>query len=86
MGNKQIFEDFPEVDCNACDCYYTNQCDGTPTGSEKLCKTFKAVRRVDIPLQIKDAQDGLERLRKIVFWFGMFELIQNILLTVEVLK
>ena len=86
MGNKQIFDDFPEVDCNACECYYTNQCDGTLTGSEKLCKTFKATRRADIPLQIKAAQDGLERLRKIVFWFAIFQLIQNILLIVEVLK
>lgn len=62
MGNKQIFDDFPEVDCNVCECYYTNQCDGTPTGSEKPCKTFKAVRRVDIPLQIKAIQNSLKWL------------------------
>lgn len=82
---KQIFDNFPEVDCNACECYYTNQCDGTPTGSEKVCKTFKATRRTDIPLQIKNAQNGLERLRNVVFWFAIFQLILNILLTVEVL-
>jgi hypothetical protein len=79
MG-KQIFEDFPEVDCNACDCYYTNQCDGTPTGSEKPCKTFKAVRRVDIPLQIKDAQNGLERLRTVFFIYSVFQLILDMIL------
>jgi hypothetical protein len=79
MG-KQIFDDFPEVDCNACECYYTNQCDGTPTGSEKPCKTFKAVRRVDIPLQIKAAQDGLERLRTVLSIHSVFQLILDVIL------
>jgi hypothetical protein len=84
MENKQIFEDFPEVDCNACECYYTNQCDGTPTGSEKPCKTFKAVRRVDIPLQIKDAQIGLDALRSGFMLFMIIQLIIDFIIMVRI--
>lgn len=55
------------VDCNSCTLYWDEQCDGaqnTPQGSTRLCKAFKATRRVDIPLQIKSLQRGLETLRK----------------------
>lgn len=80
MGNKQVFDDFPEVDCNACESYWTNQCDGTPTGSEKPCKTFKAIRRTDIPLQIKDAQNSLERLWRLCLVTNILQFIINMLL------
>lgn len=35
--NQRVFDDFPEVDCNACECYWTNQCNGTPTPDELKC-------------------------------------------------
>lgn len=54
---KKIFDDFPTVDCNECEHWYDNRCDGVPVGSEKPCTAFKAVRRVNIPSEI-------ERLRK----------------------
>lgn len=50
---KKIFEDFPTVDCNECESYYLNQCDGVVRGSERLCTAFIATRRVNIPQQIK---------------------------------
>ena len=63
---KQIFEDFPEVDCNGCTHYYNETCDGTLQGSVRLCKEFKATRRVDIPLQINEAHRRLQRLEVLV--------------------
>ena len=52
----KIFDDFPTVDCNDCECYHDNTCDGTPVGQERHCTAFKATRRTDIPLQIKSLQ------------------------------
>ena len=56
MVDTKIFDDFPEVECNNCEPYWNNQCDGTPVGSERPCKAFKATRKVDIP-------DELDALR-----------------------
>ena len=53
------------VDCNSCTLYWNEQCDGTqntPQGSTRLCKAYKATRRVDVPLQIKSLQNGLKSL------------------------
>lgn len=49
---KQIFDDFPKVDCNDCENYYTNACDGALQGSERQCKTFLATRNVNIPRRL----------------------------------
>lgn len=61
--SKTRFDDYSDiptlVDCNKCEAYWNNQCDGAVKGSEKPCKAFVAIRRVDIPLEIK-------RLRKAV--------------------
>lgn len=65
--NKRIFEDFPEVDCNQCEPYWNNQCDGTLVGSEKRCKAFKATRKVDIPFEIKSLESALKWLRNSVY-------------------
>lgn len=61
MSSKQkIFEDFPTVDCNKCELYYINQCDGVHEAQERPCTTFKATRSVVIPLQIKRLQRALK--------------------------
>ena len=61
-SKTKIFEDFPKVDCNECENYWTNSCDGTAIGSERLCKTFKAVRRVNIPIEISALKTRLKWL------------------------
>ena len=63
----KIFDDYESVDCNQCDSWWTNTCDGVKKGTERHCTAFKAVRRVDIPLEI-------ERLRKAVKWL-IFSLV-----------
>jgi hypothetical protein len=59
MSDKQpIFEEYPPVTCENCKSYWDETCDGTPVGTERLCKAFKATRRVDIPLQIQSLQNA----------------------------
>lgn len=62
---NKIFEDFPTVDCNDCEHWWTNQCDGVKTSqnaSKTLCRTFKATRSVVIPEQIKWLKTRLKLL------------------------
>lgn len=57
------FDDWDEVvDCNDCKHYYDETCDGALRGTQKPCKTFLAIRRVDIPLQIKSLQRAVKLL------------------------
>lgn len=61
---KNKFDDWSEVkECNDCQHYWTDACDGTPVGSEKRCIAFKATRRVDIPEQIKSLRKRVDGLR-----------------------
>lgn len=65
---KKIFEDFPTIDCNDCEHWWTNRCDGAKTSqnaSKTLCRTFKATRGVVIPEQIKWLKT---RLKWLVAW------------------
>ena len=59
-----LFDDWSEVkDCNQCEPYWNNQCDGAKVGSEKRCTAFKATRSVDIPEEIKALRSSLKWLR-----------------------
>ena len=62
MEDKKVFDDFPKVDCNECEPYWTGACDGVPVGSEKRCTAFKATRRVNIPEQIKSLRERVNGL------------------------
>ena len=61
--NKKRFEDWEDVDCNQCERYWDNSCDGVPLkGSRRVCTAFSATRSVIIPLQIKRLERRLEGL------------------------
>lgn len=60
---QKVFDDFKEVDCEECQCWQLDQCDGVPVGSERSCTAYKAVRRLNTPLQIKALQKGYKDLR-----------------------
>ena len=61
--NKKCFEDWEDVDCNQCERYWDNSCDGAPLkGSRRVCTAFSATRSVIIPLQIKRLERRLEGL------------------------
>lgn len=57
------FDEWDEiVDCNDCQHYYDNTCDGVSKGSTRLCKQFKAVRGINMPEEIKSLRNGLKSL------------------------
>ena len=60
---QKVFDDFKEVDCEGCESWQLNQCDGVPVGSQRSCTAYKAVRRLNTPLQIKALQKGYKDLR-----------------------
>lgn len=54
MSNKfDDWSDLPTRDCNECEEYWLNRCDGAKKGKETICYAYKAVKRKDIPKQIK---------------------------------
>jgi hypothetical protein len=64
--NKQIFDDFPTAECNECESYWNNQCDGvTPSSKAQndTCKAFVPIRRVSIPQQIESLKKEVNTLR-----------------------
>lgn len=66
-NERKVFEDWEEVDCNQCERYWLNQCDGVKCSNKAQkvpCNSFLATRRVVIPKQI-------EKLNKEVFWLKL---------------
>lgn len=59
MSDQKRFDEWTPVDCNDCELWWINRCDGVQKGKEKVCKSFMAVRRVDIPQQIKTLKSEL---------------------------
>ena len=72
---QKIFDDFPKVNCNECENYYTNACDGAMKGSERPCKTFLAIRSVNIPAEIKALRERLNKVIVSVLFIGVALLI-----------
>lgn len=65
LNKKQkVFDDFKVVDCEGCESWQLNQCDGVPVGSQRSCTAYKAVRRLNTPLQIKALQKGYKDLTR----------------------
>lgn len=65
LEKQSVFDDYQEVkqlkDCNNCERYYINQCDGVKKGTEKSCNQFLAVRGINIP-------EELDALREQISW------------------
>ena len=68
------FEDWKDVDCNECEHYWTNSCDGACKGSQKPCNSFLATRSVIIPEQITRLDKRITALGWGVLFiaFGLF--------------
>ena len=64
---KQVFEEFPTVDCNDCTHYWDNSCDSTVKGSQRPCKAFSATRRVIYQQEIKSLKKAVRELRVHLF-------------------
>ena len=60
----KVFDDFPTVDCEECEHWQVNRCDGVSVGSERSCTAFKAVRRLNTLYEIKMLQKGYKDLTR----------------------
>ena len=74
-SEQKIFDDFQQVDCNDCSHYWDDSCEGVKKGSEKRCTAFKAVKRVDLPVQIKRLRSTVKGLVWAVTCLGVAMLI-----------
>lgn len=61
MDERKIFEDFPTVECNDCEHFWLNQCDGS-NEQERVCNAFLATRRVTLPEDVKRLRTRLDLL------------------------
>ena len=73
------FDDFHEVkqtvECNNCERYYVNQCDGVNKGENKPCREFLAVRNVNIPEELESLRERVNSLNAYVILLGITLLI-----------
>ena len=54
---RKVFDDY-EVECNTCEKYWINQCDGVKPGEPRKCNSYVAVRKMDVVQQIdKNTKD-----------------------------
>ena len=80
-NNRKIFDDFPTVDCNECEScerWWLNQCDGVSVGSTKPCNSFLATRSILIPKQLKSLQRRIDWLSVIVAVLCLIKIISVI--------
>lgn len=82
LGNdKRRFEGWETpVDCNDCEKYWLNQCDGVCKARERQCTAFKATRSVVIPEQIKSLKKRLKWLTRALAVLGVIQLATLVLL------
>jgi hypothetical protein len=80
--DSKRFEEWTcKVDCNECERWWTNQCDGVFQGSEKPCKSFLATRRIVIPARVKSLEKRVKRLET---WFIALDVL-IILISIAIL-
>lgn len=60
MEDKKIFDEY-QVECEGCQHYWNDTCDGVKQGSQKACTSFIATKRTNIPEQIKNLEKRLVR-------------------------
>ena len=73
MSDVKIFDDFPTVDCNNCERWWLNQCDGckdTLKGSKMPCNSFLATRSVIIPQEIERLKNAVKGLKTAIAILG----------------
>ena len=56
-----------EVDCNTCDNYWTNSCDGVPLDKKRNCQSYIASRSISIPEELEEVKQQLQMLEYVVY-------------------
>lgn len=80
--NKRFSDwtDCTEVDCNECELWWLNQCDGVQKAQERRCTAFKATRSVVIPQEMKWLRTRLKRLTVALWFLGVSYVITTIII------
>lgn len=75
MENKR-FDDWRDElkNCNDCELYWLNTCDGVSQGDERVCKAYKVTRNLSIPKKLNDLELSVKCL-------ALAQIIQVILIT-----
>lgn len=63
MADRKIFEEVT-VDCNDCEAYWLNQCDGVSCDTERKCVSYIPTKRVDIPKKIHALENRIDNLNR----------------------
>lgn len=58
-NSHKIFDEF-EVECNGCQRYWTDQCDGVKPDTTKSCSSYLATRNMDIPHKVKKLDEKIK--------------------------
>lgn len=61
--NPKRFDDWIKIDCEQCERWWQNQCDGVCEGENRPCNSFLATRSVILPSQIKRLQSEIKHLK-----------------------
>ena len=67
---KKRFSDWESVDCNNCEAWWMNTCDGVPEGSTRHCNGFKATRSVILPAKLEALRKAFRSLTAGVIILG----------------
>lgn len=78
MEQNKIFDDY-YVDCNECQHYWNDTCDGVPSNKERACTSFIATTKVDLPKK-------LNALEKKVQFIGSVLMVYCIVSTLVLIR
>lgn len=85
--DKTRFDEWKEVvDCNDCARYWDNSCDGVDKGSQRLCTSFLATRKVLIPPQIESLRMAVKRLYAYIIAVSVLIILTNISILIHLGK
>ena len=79
QSSSKIFDNY-EVECNDCQHYWDNSCDGVPIDKKRNCTSFIATRTTDIPMQIKSLVNRIDKLKVAVIGIAIVDVILGVIL------
>ena len=79
MNDNKIFDNY-EVECNECQHYWTDSCDGVPISQKRNCTSFVATRTTDIPMQIKILGERCDKLKLAIIGVAILDVILGVMM------
>lgn len=81
LKNTKRFDEW-DVDCNECELYWVNQCDGVQKAQKRTCTSFKATRSVVIPQELNALKTRLKWLTGVLACLGASQVIMFIIILI----